>query len=818
MLLGLVALVALAIAGGAVWLFGWPGTGGSRVVERGKRPPRSASGASATPSPQPVASTVIDAGSGPRQVLRVRVLAPDGPAAGATVILDGAPDPTPTDEQGRWSRALAEPPRFVAARRGELASMAVATWRIPDHELVLDMLESVPIRGRVVDAATGEPVAGARVTVLTAATTTDDDGAFSIGSPPDLAQLTVERRGYLELELAVPLLPDHPPDLLLQLAPAVGLSGLVEDDQHQPVGGARLSACRLSGPGHCRKAEASADGAFSIDGLAPGPVKVTARADGFAPTEVLTLAPDAGLRVELKRGAEVEGVVFDGRGAALPGASVQVEPIGFNGEAQHLETGDGGAFSVVLAPGFYDLTASAQGQSPSKPLHLALQDETYERVELRLRGGGREVRGEVVDAETQKPIAAATVATATASSRWERAPGDVTCDVQGRFTILTVPESSKSLTASADGYDDLTLPVQPTVHFAMHPTLKLEGRVLGDGVGPLTQFTLDGLDQDTFDGRFSTAVPDAGAVTVAATGYQPRTVPLPPAQGHTIDLGDVTLEPGQLVQVQVVDADGKPVPAAGVYAVSPPYPRHGFGAGYRPDALTGADGTAVLHLEPGPACVVGQDPSGIFGGLEACPEQVAEGMAPIVVHLPPAGWLAGHVYVDGAPRAGQVIATDPGNRQTLTDADGAYRLGPLPAGKVGVFRVGDLSSLVAAVLNIRTATIVAGQTTTLDFGSPDRATVVVQLTAPAGVDRLAVALCPGHASEPLPKSLDDCSFEVAQVVRGQAEVRFGDVTPGPSRVAVGTMSTGGMKQQVEVEVPAGGLVQTAIAVAPMAGP
>ncbi|MDE5982471.1 MAG: carboxypeptidase-like regulatory domain-containing protein, partial [Duncaniella sp.] len=57
---------------------------------------------------------------------------------------------------------------------------------------------SVEIPGRVIDAATGKPLAGARVSVVnsTATVSTGDDGAFALKSPSSRVTLKVEFPGY----------------------------------------------------------------------------------------------------------------------------------------------------------------------------------------------------------------------------------------------------------------------------------------------------------------------------------------------------------------------------------------------------------------------------------------------------------------------------------------------------------------------------------------------------------------------------------------------------------------------------------------------
>jgi hypothetical protein len=232
------------------------------------------------------------------------------------------------------------------------------------------------VRGRVVLRGTGEPVAGATVTVLTGVDQVDfpetaaqigppeevanvrarrihqerldeiggwkparigattSDGSFAIGVPPDLASFgfAVEAEGAVYEDNRRFLLagPGGKGGIVLEVEPAGSVEGTLRDSAGSPVssGFVLLSGDVRAGSSVTRSARGDAAGRFSFRGVRPGTWWIAARGRGCAPIHRGGVDVRAGekTRVDLVLGAEsaVSGVVVDERGNGIAGARVSV--------------------------------------------------------------------------------------------------------------------------------------------------------------------------------------------------------------------------------------------------------------------------------------------------------------------------------------------------------------------------------------------------------------------------------------------------------------------------------------------------------------
>lgn len=145
------------------------------------------------------------------------------------------------------SRAPASP---VAAVLLSLASGWAALeppgTQDPRREVPVD-LESV-LRGRVVESATGEGIAGAEILeagggpvsvwrpYLPPLATTDSAGRFELPSPGHVTSFWVDAPGFGPVIFEVPAHPDETPERVLALRPSAALVSLVSPDQPDPEG------------------------------------------------------------------------------------------------------------------------------------------------------------------------------------------------------------------------------------------------------------------------------------------------------------------------------------------------------------------------------------------------------------------------------------------------------------------------------------------------------------------------------------------------------------------------------------------------------
>ncbi|MEM9801716.1 MAG: carboxypeptidase regulatory-like domain-containing protein [Planctomycetota bacterium] len=215
------------------------------------------------------------------------------------------------------------------------------------------------IRGRLVDASTGEPVGRGRLTLrpldriegagLVAELLTGEAGVERTRVSADgtfrfrrLAEgeyrLDVDRASSGERGDAVQYAPpggvtvdlgaDEDVDLGdVELDPGATVEGIVRNESGRPVPSAEVfatsEAVAPSGP---RKARADEEGRFRVTGLGPGDWRLSATGDGYAAGESVAIAIEEGdagepreVDLEVVRGTEVTVLVLDASGAPRAG-------------------------------------------------------------------------------------------------------------------------------------------------------------------------------------------------------------------------------------------------------------------------------------------------------------------------------------------------------------------------------------------------------------------------------------------------------------------------------------------------------------------
>ncbi len=198
------------------------------------------------------------------------------------------------------------------------------------------------LSGVVRDATSGDPIAGAKVVVLTdgSATTTNSEGVYALYAPAGSLQLRASAWGYRSQVLQageMPLDGRLDADVELVALPRVALSGTVRrSDDLSPIAGARVAIA-----GSPLAVTTAGDGSYSFPQVAVGQQIVTAEAFGFASAEgriVLAEGAPATLDFELEPGRFVDdaesdkgwslGVLGD---TAITGRWERVDPNGTGG-------------------------------------------------------------------------------------------------------------------------------------------------------------------------------------------------------------------------------------------------------------------------------------------------------------------------------------------------------------------------------------------------------------------------------------------------------------------------------------------------------
>jgi hypothetical protein len=236
---------------------------------------------------------------------------------------------------------------------------------------------------------------------------------------------------------------------------AAPVAGRVVDPDGRPVDHAMV-AC--DDRDHGLNAGTDEDGRFTLPPEAAGCLAVASHVSFLSSTRVALLAGRVNV-LALERGGAIEGDVVDERGAAVAEAQVAVESYRGAG-AESAPTGQvksiddpRGAFRWEgLAAGSYVLTAGAPGRPPvrSRPVDVE-RNRTSGHVRIVLAIGAV-LSGHVLDAETRRPIAGATINFDTLTTTGLGSGGFATSDANGAYTLPGAPPGPFSIRVARGGY------------------------------------------------------------------------------------------------------------------------------------------------------------------------------------------------------------------------------------------------------------------------------------------------------------------------------------------------------------------------------
>ena len=238
------------------------------------------------------------------------------------------------------------------------------------------------IRGRVVTGGVG--LSGAEITAAQLpATTSGADGAFTLEAvAPGTYTLKAVLAGYKPVELPVTVQPGDEAVVTFLLTRPTGpgqLRGVVKGEKGGPLDGAEVVAEGRAG------VKTAADGAYAIEQVGPGPVKVTVTAKGYQPAEEAAQVPAEGTATLdftlVKLGAAVPATIRGSVRAAsgkVVKATVKVSSVNLTIPIK----GDG-RFVVQVPGGKYTLTIEAPGYvSQTKTVEVADGDQAIFHCDL----------------------------------------------------------------------------------------------------------------------------------------------------------------------------------------------------------------------------------------------------------------------------------------------------------------------------------------------------------------------------------------------------------------------------------------------------
>lgn len=678
----------------------------------------------------------------------------DQPVPGATVEIASRPPRTvSTDRDGAFAIDGLLPSAYeVAAWHADRYAAPVRlVVRATTEPLILRLVIGQTLAVRVVDDATAAPIAGALVDDGRQAVPTGADGVAALGGRgPSFYAVAVQADGYAPAMLTGSLAddPGGTTTAVVRLARGAPVRGHVIG-----VDGAAAAGVRVTAISDGAEAEATTDaaGAWRIPRLAAGRyVFAVDAAAGLGQVEVDldgATAP-ADVTIRLARGATLTGVVVDAAGQPVAQATVTAQRTATFDE-RHATTDAAGQFTIT---GLAAATLAVFATRGAEASAVVTVEPATSPGPLRLTLAPALIAGVVVDATGQPApearvqalpdgAAAALIRAADVADgagRFELGPLTA-----GRYRLLAAwpdaPMTNRYLTpdATTAAAGERDVRIELPAAGAIRGTVTRDGRPVERFAIALATFE-PGLAfaepeaRAAPDGRFTRGAvpPGTWVVRVVGADFVGRTLTdVEVTAGQVTDLGAIAVEAGASVRGRVVDAAGAPVADAAV-TMAPRLTMFGaqFGLGGDPRqaallgthaTTTDADGgfafAGVAAPRPErPLRIVALHPQRGLSGTTA----VALPAAPLVLALGPSGAIAGTV------RGATVRAA-----VEITPADGGYQVIAVvgPDGRFHAPQVGVGPAQVVAKLRGRgderasapvTATVVAGQTATVDLALP----------------------------------------------------------------------------------------------------
>ncbi len=509
-------------------------------------------------------------------------------------------------------------------------------------------VKGATLKGHVVDALTGVPVANATASVSPAGSgpgmggggatapdgdaTTDADGRFELaGVATGKQTLHVTQPDYTDASQTVEVAGD---DTAVEVRMTQGgvLAGSVASDAGGPVPGATVTLAESGGGGGfgfgpgpgAQQAMSDGAGQFRFDHLGAGRYTVTATlgSNTSAPVEVVLQAGQSqqGVTLQLQTGVTIQGTV-----SGLPAATVNgmtVTAAGADSYAGSMRVGADGGFEFDNVPlGVVTLRGTAtdpSGSTRSATKQVtATADQPILAVEL-VFDPGYTLSGQVT--QGGQPVAGANVFAGLLGGGGRQATA-VTDDAgsyqltglqQGTYTVAAM-----SAAAGSSQRKTVTLTSDQTLDIEF-PSAKIAGQVVdADGNLPLANAAVTATAQDpnaapgarqrpvTTDsnGQFSFAGLDEGSYTLATSlpDYQLDTRDVTASDQGTDGLV-IALKRGAGISIRVVDGlAGVPLPGVMVRVFGP-----GMTPLFGPSAITlDGDGVGEIpSLPPGTYTVI----------------------------------------------------------------------------------------------------------------------------------------------------------------------------------------------------------------------
>lgn len=297
-----------------------------------------------------------------------------------------------SDAHGHFRiEGLPPSPIVLSAAQSGYAPATLEISELTPHQELSDVRVVLRRAGRIagrIEDARGRPVSGVYVSARGAdgalhSALSDDAGRFVFADLLGDVSVFAEPHGLAPLSCKVKVTPDVTSQCDLKVGAVLHtLSLRVVDSYGFGLGGTVVQATSDSAA-RAFTQMTGADGTATLRELPAPPYQLTAAKPGYVPVRLEVSDTERTLRVELKRGANVAGLVTDVLGRPVPGAKVRTE----DGTAE--TTSDpGGSFMLDdLAPGALRVTAALEGVGEGvSSVVRARAGETLESVRVVLSG------------------------------------------------------------------------------------------------------------------------------------------------------------------------------------------------------------------------------------------------------------------------------------------------------------------------------------------------------------------------------------------------------------------------------------------------
>ncbi len=344
------------------------------------------------------------------------------------------------------------------------------------------------LQGTVVDGETGQPIPKFRVQIIKQRTLrgpnyvqdpvwhdfADDQAAFTLDiNGPGVYAINVTAEGFTPASLdAINTDAESGKELKISITSGRALSGIVVNEQGQPVDGARVVTFFPGGdlPGNSKESAAdkavvsSAQGAFTIPHYAFGKesLKVTHPQYSLAlvPSVASPAANGEPFRITLQRGATVRGHVYDETGLAVPETAVYFERHRFRSQSGGTATANELASATTDKDGHYEVE-----HLPAEDCYVSRADDWnllgVVRQQIRTEngqtqtldfGGTAKTIGKLV--VNGHPLADARLLLAGESANSGSLRACVRTDRDGKFVFLGLPPGKRTLYYELPGQNE----------------------------------------------------------------------------------------------------------------------------------------------------------------------------------------------------------------------------------------------------------------------------------------------------------------------------------------------------------------------------